>query len=650
MRKFTFFNLLLIFVCAALFLSVPAGAKDTDKASADNSEITEQPADDSAASTADQANDKTDKTDKSDKAGKAGKAGKADKADGQSSDDTDTKGSSEKADDGEDKATEGSSEKVAETGADLPDDYNPDYLISTRYAKSKSGNITTWYLMYTRSNDIVSTVKELFEEEISAGDIKIGENPVTNSIIIKAKTADSPIVEEIIDTVKSLDFRNGQVLIEVLVVELTVSDEDLFDFELMNIIKDPLNIKNTLGTIGVDHGTIGEADPLSKSDRLKVFVTTPNRMKLFLNAYKDAEKANVISSPHIVAANHREATFKIGNKVPIIESIRPSDAGPIKSFDIKEVGIELTVTPHINRGNQIDLEVFQTINALQSYDAKEGTANMSNREVKTNVSLADGETLILGGFIEERLTKIDNKIPVLGDLPLIGKAFRKRQNNKEKIELLIFLTPKVLDTVEDVKVALKDKIEKVSFKDKVQGLVSNMRIKREKLNPKQEYLIERASRDWAYDYDRKDIEELVWDIPATVDAASLNLRRAGNMPFGFGQSKRLKPPRLNTELVPSEGFIMSRSFNVEVPEKFNDILLHVASKNAAVVYINGKLVDQDPTMKLKDGHDYEYWNRTVEKIPAGLLKKGANSIVVFLGCDKTTSEAYLDLELIGNLL
>jgi len=130
----------------------------------------------------------------------------------------------------------------------------------------------------------------------------------------------------------------------------------------------------------------------------------------------------------------------------------------------------------------------------------------------------------------------------------------------------------------------------------------------------------------------------------------LNLRRAGNMPFGFGQSKRLKPPRLNTELVPSEGFIMSRSFNVEVPEKFNDILLHVASKNAAVVYINGKLVDQDPTMKLKDGHDYEYWNRTVEKIPAGLLKKGANSIVVFLGCDKTTSEAYLDLELIGNLL
>ena len=528
----------------------------------------------------------------------------------------------------------------------LPDDYNPDYLISTRYSKSKSGNITTWYLMYTRSNDIITTVKELFEEEISSGDIKLGENPVTNSIIIKAKDAANPVVEEIIDTVKSLDFRSGQVLIEVLVVEITVSNEDLFDFELMNIVKEPFNIKNTLSTIGVDHGTIGEADPLSKSDRLKVFVTTPNRMKLFLNAWKDNKKANVISSPHIVAANHREATFKIGNKVPIIESIRPSDAGPIKAFDIKDVGIELTVTPHINRGNQIDMEVFQTINALQSYDAKEGTANMSNREVKTNVSLADGETLILGGFIEERITKIENKIPLLGDLPMIGKAFRKKQNNKEKVELLIFITPKVLDTVEDGKVALKEKIEKVSFKEKVNELVENRRFKRQKLESNQEYILERASRDWYYDFDRKDIEELVWDIPVQIKPETMNLRRVGHMPFGFGQSKRLKPPRLNTELEPSEGFIMAKEFSVEDPAKFKSLRLNVASNNAAVVYINGQLVDQDPAMKLKDGHDFEYWNRTVD-FSGTILSAGINNIVVFLGCDKSKTDAYLDLELVG---
>lgn len=536
---------------------------------------------------------------------------------------------------------------AAVDGKIMTDDYHPDYLISTRYSRSKSGNIITWYLMYTRANDIVETIKETFEDEIGSGDIKVSQNQVTNSIIIKSKEPENPVVQEILDTIVSLDFRNGQVLIEVLVVELTVSDEDLFDFELLNIVKEPFNIKNTLTTLGVDHGTIGETNPLAASDRLKVFVTTPNRMKMFLNAYKDKNKANVISSPHIVAANHREATFKIGNRVPIIESIRPSDSGPIKSFEIKDVGIELTVTPHINRGNQIDMEVFQAINALQSYDAKEGTANMSNREIKTNVSLADGETLILGGFIEERKIKVENKIPVLGNIPIIGKAFNKRQINDEKVELLIFITPKVLDTVEDIKVATKQKVEKTSFKDRVEGLLKNMRIKRAPLPANQEYFIERASRDWHYDFDRKEIEELVWDIPAKIDPATLKLRRFGHMPFGFGSSKRLKPPRLNTELIPSEGFIMAKEFQVENPQLFRAMALNVASNNAAVVYINGVLVDQDPAMKLKDGHDFEYWNRSLDSIPSSLLKQGTNSIVVFLGCDKTASDAYLDLELIG---
>lgn len=272
---------------------------------------------------------------------------------------------------------------------------------------------------------------------------------------------------------------------------------------------------------------------------------------------------------------------------------------------------------------------------------------MSNREVKTNVSLADGETLILGGFIEERTTKTENKIPLLGDLPMVGKAFRKKQNNKEKVELLIFITPKVLDTVEDSKVALKEKIDKVSFKEKVNDLIENRRFKRQKLENNQEYVIERASRDWFYDFDRKDIEDMVWNIPVQIKPETLNLRRTGHMPFGFGQSKRLKPPRLNTELEPSEGFIMAKEFNLDNPEKFKTLRLNVASNNAAVVYLNGQLVDQDPAMKLKDGHDFEYWNRTVD-MDSGILKPGTNNIVVFLGCDKTKTDAYLDLELIGN--
>ncbi|MEW6712916.1 MAG: hypothetical protein AB1403_24065, partial [Candidatus Riflebacteria bacterium] len=129
--------------------------------------------------------------------------------------------------------------------------------------------------------------------------------------------------------------------------------------------------------------------------------------------------------------------------------------------------------------------------------------------------------------------------------------------------------------------------------------------------------------------------------------ATLNLRRTGHMPFGFGPSKRLKPPRLNTELIPSEGFIMSKEFEITEPTELKSLSLNVASNNAATVYVNGVMVDQDPAMKLKDGHDFEYWNRSVEGIPTSLLNKGKNNIVVFLACDKSATDAYLDLELIG---
>ncbi|HMM61513.1 MAG TPA: hypothetical protein PKC25_15450, partial [Candidatus Rifleibacterium sp.] len=184
------------------------------------------------------------------------------------------------------------------------------------------------------------------------------------------------------------------------------------------------------------------------------------------------------------------------------------------------------------------------------------------------------------------------------------------------------------------------------FKEKVNDLIENRRLKRQQLENNQEYLLERASRNWFYDFDRKDIEDLVWNIPNEIKPETLNLRRTGHMPFGFGQSKRLKPPRLNTELEPSEGFIMAKEFTIEDPAKFKTLRLNVASNNAAVVYVNGRLVDQDPAMKLKDGHDFEYWNRTVD-FSSSVLSAGINNIVVFLGCDKSKTDAYLDLELIG---
>ena len=529
----------------------------------------------------------------------------------------------------------------------LSTDFSAETLQSTRQVTSASKRCSTFYLMYTRSEDVAKALTSLFDADISAGDLKITDNPVTNSILVRVKEPNPDLLGEVSDVIRSLDFRSGQVLIDVLVVDVTVTDTDLFNFEIKSLIQNPLGGKDTLLNTSVDHGTIDKNDPTSITDGFKAFVTSQNKLKLFLNAAKKRDNIRVISSPHIVAANHRKATFKIGEKIPLISSIRPSDAGPIKSFDIKEVGLELEVTPHINRGGQIDVEILQRINAVQSYDPKEGTARMSNREADTNLCINDGETIVLGGFVEDRRSRTERKTPLLSDIPLLGKAFTSHDKTGDKTELMVFLTPRILDTKEDARQATLKARARLTDRDRLAQIMKERGF-REEPSATQTILIDRRSRDWEYQIDTPATDILCWQVPPQLDPASLSLPLHGSCPFGFGSSKRLNPLFVQTYLKPSDGAVFRKSFTVADPGEFTSLTLHVASNNAAAVYLNGTLVDEDPMMKLKDGHDFEYWNRTRDDVPASLLKPGLNTIVVLLANDKTTSDGFLDMMLKGN--
>ncbi|MBF0543766.1 MAG: hypothetical protein HQM08_05000 [Candidatus Riflebacteria bacterium] len=527
-------------------------------------------------------------------------------------------------------------------------DYKEENVVSTKCFTSKDGTCTTWFLMYSRSEDIVKAITSVFEADINSGEVKIAESPTTNAIIIRSKDPGSPIVKNMLEVISSLDFRPGQVLIDVLVVELTVTDTDLFDFELKTLVDQPLGLNNTLNTTTIDNGTIENANPNSTTSGFKSFITSQNKMKLFLNASQKKERANIVSSPHIVAANHKKATFKIGSKIPLITGVRPSDAGPIKTFEIKDVGIELNVTPHINRSNQIDLDVSQIINGIVSYDPKEGTAQMSNREVTTNVTLNDNNTLILGGFIESKQNNTTNKVPGLSDIPFLGKLFKQKQKTDNKTELLIFITPRIIDSREDEEKLMAFHTSKLTFKDKVEKLLKDNDIKNFEMERNQEVLIGRASRDWKYDLNTRQADVLVWQIPPELDFDKVQPSKKGACPFAYGPSKRLRPPFIRTLLEPNDGVLFRKDFQVENPGNFKSLSLRVASNNAAAVYLNGKLIDEDPAMKLKDGHDYEYWNRDPSNIPANLLTSGNNTVVVLLGSDKSAHSGYFDMMLLGN--
>jgi len=532
--------------------------------------------------------------------------------------------------------------------ASLTDDYDADVVPSTRSSVTKSKNCTTVYLMYTRTEDVMKTLTPLFEVETGAGDIKIADNPVTNSILIKAKDADSPLVADIEEVIRSLDFRTGQVMIDVLVVDVKITDDEMFGLEVKGLVQNPLNMKQTALTVGADHGTIDKKDPSSAVDGFKAFLTSQDKLKLFLNATKKKGNVKILSSPHIMAANHRTATFKIGEKIPLIQSIRPSDAGPIKTFDIKEVGLELKVTPHVNISGQIDIEVHQTINGVVSSDPKEGTAVMTLREAETNLTVSDGETIVMGGFVEEKADVTEKRIPFLSNLPVIGKAFNSKITNRSKSELMVFLTPKLIDTTEDAQNATELKRRGLSEKKEVAKILRKMRQKRVSLPASDSVIIDRRSTDWQYDFDTPEIDDITWNYPKSIQIASFTLSKNGSCPFGFGPSHRITPAIIKTYLKPSEGVILRKDFTVDQPESFNSLTLKTSSNDAAVVYLNGKMIEEDPLMKVRDGHDFDYWNRVRERIPSSLLQPGMNTLVVLLGSDKTTTDGYFDMMLIGH--
>ncbi len=559
-----------------------------------------------------------------------------------------SEGSGEPQDVSSDTATVIPEEATAsDTPAVVSDEYNEEYVPSTRTIINRSKNCTTVYLMYTRTEDVMKTLTPLFENETGAGDIKIAENPVTNAILIKSRDPESPVMKDVEEIIRSLDFRTGQVMIDVLVVDVAITDDETYGLELKSLTSNPFNTKETMLTLGADHGTIDKNDPSVAADGFKAFLTSQNKLKMFLNATKKKGNVKIISSPHIIAANHRTATFKIGEKIPLIESSRPVDNGVVKTFDIKEVGLELAVTPHINMSGEIDIEVHQTINGIGFYDPKDGTARLTMREAQTNLTVSNGETIVLGGFIEEKSDVTEKRIPGLSNIPIIGKAFTNKAKTRGKSELMVFLTPKILDTTEDAQDATELKRRRLSEKKDVARYLKEMRKRHVGLMASESVIIDRRSPDWQYDLDRPEIDDIAWDYPVSVNPASFTLTKLGSCPFGFGSSHRLTPALVKTYLKPSEGVMLRKDFRIDEPELFRTLTLKVASNDAAVVYLNGKMIDEDPLMKVRDGHDYDYWNRVRADIPASLLQPGMNTIMVLLGSDKTTNDGYFDLMLVG---
>jgi general secretion pathway protein D len=174
-----------------------------------------------------------------------------------------------------------------------------------------------------------------------------------------------------------------------------------------------------------------------------------------LNALEGDANTNIISTPSIVTTDNEEATLNVGQEVPFVTGSysNTGSAGgainPFQTINREQIGVKLAITPQINDGNSMILEISQEISNIAQSAANAVDLITNQRIIETTVIVDDGDILVLGGLIQDTLLESDQAVPVLGKIPLIGALFRSRTTKKTKTNLMIFIRAKIMrDSVE----------------------------------------------------------------------------------------------------------------------------------------------------------------------------------------------------------
>lgn len=273
------------------------------------------------------------------------------------------------------------------------------------------------------------------------GQITVIPDPNTNSLIVVTDPANYELVRQIIE---QLDRVPEQVMIETMIVEATLDESTKLGVEWELVQAQAFGADDVTGNLEQDLG-------LTAADQGFRYTLAGDRFNTFLNALKTDDKFQVLSTPRIFTSNNTEAEINISQSIPYVLSTREDNNGNLTfNYAFQDVGIVLTVTPRISANGQVTLDVIQTANDLQGFTDFNAPI-VNQRQAETTVTVGDGETIILGGIMRTLVTSNVKKIPLLGDIPILGELFKTRTTRDTKTELLVFLTPRVVRDAEDAR-------------------------------------------------------------------------------------------------------------------------------------------------------------------------------------------------------
>lgn len=332
------------------------------------------------------------------------------------------------------------------------------YYLQNANAEDLAKTLTS--LPTTRTASAASSVAEGVKETpvvLSEG-VQILADKATNSLIINASKDDYIVLEDII---QKLDITRKMVYIEALIMEVSMSknyelgvqwyggdtstagDKDILLFGSSNpeITRSPPIGFNADGTLslptGLSLGVLGDTITIGDLEFPSISAV--------VRAYATNTDVHIISNPQVMAVDNEEATINVSDNVPYLVSKQETMSGTdYSNYDFKDVGVILKITPQINQERFVKLKIEQEVSQLVEQE-EIGLPTTLKREAKTTVVIKDGQTVVIGGLINETKNNTKYKVPILGDIPLIGLLFRSKTENIDKKNLYIFLTPHIVE-------------------------------------------------------------------------------------------------------------------------------------------------------------------------------------------------------------
>lgn len=299
-------------------------------------------------------------------------------------------------------------------------------------------------IRYMKAKELGDAIEKVFggnsatDTKEPRSEFKITPVDAVNSLII---TATPDLHLDIEATLKKLDVRRRQVLIEVKIAEATFND----DMNFSAFLKSYTETKG--GTVNrLNFGTAGPNPFLTYS-------LTEAEVEATFDAIRQDDELSILSSPRLLTMDNEKAKITVGQEQPIVKSSTAvgESGDTVTDFIFKDVGIELEVTPQINVDRDVSLDVSFKITSILRFETLGGEQQpvIGKREAQSRVAVKDGNTLVIGGLIENNTRDLRNKVPFLGSIPIIGLLFSNTRQSQEQTELLVFITPHVVATSEE---------------------------------------------------------------------------------------------------------------------------------------------------------------------------------------------------------